>query len=532
MDSSVPLQAIPAHIHRSYSPHLSPSDDVALVRLGKKPVLKRTFGFLTILGFSCTVLITWEGSLISFMAGFLKSGGPSVIVYGFLVVWAGTISVFATLSELVSMAPTSVGQYHWVSMLAPRSSRKFLGYITGWLTIAGWQSALATTTLGIGPLIQSLVLLTRPGYANEMQNWHRVMFSWAGLLLGFALNTIAGSLLAKFEGFILVLHLLGFFAILFPLVFLSDHATPNEVFNSFSDLGGWNRQALSFSVGMTGSVYCFIGGDAAIHMSEEIQNAAVVIPRSLLTGLTINGCLGLGMVLATLFSIRDIDAVLAENAMHPFMAIFHSAVGSTAGAAVLSSLVVVLSFSALIGCMASASRIYWAFARDRALPGWRIWKRVDRRTKIPFNSVVLTTVLTAIYSLIVMGDDAVFTGVTSVTISALFGSYFVAASLLLYCRLSGNIKAPHHEDDLTNTMGQSLTWGPWRLRGWLGIGNNILACTFLLYTFFFSFWPYNSEVTAANFNWSVLSFGLIIIFSLLYYTFWARKDYSGPIIEM
>lgn len=39
-------------------------DDVTLERLGKKPVLNRTFGFMTSLGFSCTVLITWEGSLL------------------------------------------------------------------------------------------------------------------------------------------------------------------------------------------------------------------------------------------------------------------------------------------------------------------------------------------------------------------------------------------------------------------------------------------------------------------------------------
>lgn len=57
-------------------------DDLALARLGKKAVLKvsasqrciklprlisghqRRFGFLSILGFSCTVLITWEGSLV------------------------------------------------------------------------------------------------------------------------------------------------------------------------------------------------------------------------------------------------------------------------------------------------------------------------------------------------------------------------------------------------------------------------------------------------------------------------------------
>jgi hypothetical protein len=39
-------------------------DDAALKRLGKKPVLKRSFGFITILGFSCTILITWEASLL------------------------------------------------------------------------------------------------------------------------------------------------------------------------------------------------------------------------------------------------------------------------------------------------------------------------------------------------------------------------------------------------------------------------------------------------------------------------------------
>ena len=38
-------------------------DERDLMRLGKKPVLKRNFGFIQILGFSCTVLVTWEGIL-------------------------------------------------------------------------------------------------------------------------------------------------------------------------------------------------------------------------------------------------------------------------------------------------------------------------------------------------------------------------------------------------------------------------------------------------------------------------------------
>ena len=39
-------------------------DERDLIRLGKKPVLKRNFGFMQILGFACTVLITWEGAIV------------------------------------------------------------------------------------------------------------------------------------------------------------------------------------------------------------------------------------------------------------------------------------------------------------------------------------------------------------------------------------------------------------------------------------------------------------------------------------
>lgn len=73
---------------------------------------------MSILGFSCTVLITWEGAMVLFLIG-LQNGGPAGIIYSFLVVWIGNLSVFATLSELVSMAPTSGGQYHWVSNPRP-----------------------------------------------------------------------------------------------------------------------------------------------------------------------------------------------------------------------------------------------------------------------------------------------------------------------------------------------------------------------------------------------------------------------------
>ncbi|KAI1186938.1 putative GABA permease [Nemania serpens] len=506
-------------------------DDAVLARLGKKPVLKRNFGFLSILGFSCTVLITWEGSLTTFLSG-LQNGGPSGILYGFLVVWAGTLSVFATLSELVSMAPTSGGQYHWVSMLAPPSSRKFLGYLTGWLAITGWQALIASGAFVSGTMIQGLILLTHPGYAAVMKNWHGTLLLWAVVLFSYAINAAVGSLLAKFEGLVLVLHILGFFAVILPLLLLSPHGSAKDVFETWVNAGLWQTQGLSFSVGIIGNVFAFLGGDCAIHMSEEIRNAAVVVPRSLMTGLAINGTLGFAMMVATLYCLGNIDEAIAENPQYPFMSVIHHAVGSTAGAAVMSAIVVVMSFSATTGCLASTSRIYWAFARDRGLPGWRFLKKVSPRTSIPHHAVLVTVVIAIVLSFINIGNAVAFNGVISISIAGLFGSYLIAVALLLFRRVTGAIHDRHDDDTLTNTIGGSLTWGPWRLRGLFGIINNAFSCVYLVYIFIFSFWPPLREVTPQNFNWAVLGFGTVVTFSVVYYVAWARKTYTGPVVEL
>ena len=122
-----------------------------------------------------------------------------------------------------------------------------------------------------------------------------------------------------------------------------------------------------------------------VQMSEEIQNAAVVVPRSIMTGILINGSLGFAMVLTILFRAGDIDQALAENPAFPFMAIFKHAVNSTSGAAVMASLLVILSISATVGFLASSSRVFWAFSRDKGLPGWRTLSKVRGRREKPLH---------------------------------------------------------------------------------------------------------------------------------------------------
>ena len=73
------------------------------------------------------------------------------------------------------------------------------------------------------------------------------------------INTVVSSLLPKIEGLILVLHVLGFFAVLIPLVYMAPHGSASDVFTLFLNEGGWSTQGLSFFVGILGNVFSFLG---------------------------------------------------------------------------------------------------------------------------------------------------------------------------------------------------------------------------------------------------------------------------------
>lgn len=68
-------------------------------------------------------------------------------------------------------------------------------------------------------------------------------------------------------------------------------------------------------------------------MSEEIQRASVIVPRSIMLTLVINGSLGFGMIIAVLICLGDLDAALESPTGFPFMEIFLQATNSVGGAA-------------------------------------------------------------------------------------------------------------------------------------------------------------------------------------------------------
>lgn len=121
-------------------------------------------------------------------------------------------------------------------MLAPRSYRKFLSFITGWVTLIGWQATTASSAYLAGTILQSTILMLDTRYTP--QPYQAMLLGWAVLAFAVAINVVGSKTLAHFEGLILILHILGFFAILIPLVYLSDH-NDASIFTTFVNSGGW-----------------------------------------------------------------------------------------------------------------------------------------------------------------------------------------------------------------------------------------------------------------------------------------------------
>jgi len=70
--------------------------------LGKKQVLRRHFGFSTMLGFASTVMVAWEFVLLTSPFG-LSDGGTPAVFWGLLLSPVVSLPMYASLAEVASM---------------------------------------------------------------------------------------------------------------------------------------------------------------------------------------------------------------------------------------------------------------------------------------------------------------------------------------------------------------------------------------------------------------------------------------------
>lgn len=175
-----------------------------------------------------------------------------------------------------------------------------------------------------------------------------------------------------------------------------------------------------------------------------------------------------------------------------------------------------------------------SLARDEAN-----FYQIDKRTTIPIVAILVVTLFSTLLALINIGNSAAFNGTISLVLEGFYLSYLFALSLLLWRRLRGDLDDPASSLTIFRSTAlvdeshdRSLTWGPWRVKGALGVANNMFAICYLLLIIFFSFWPSQVHPDIGHMNWAVVVTGSVSLFSVAYYCVFARKTYAGPIVEV
>jgi choline transport protein len=288
------------------------------------------------------------------------------MIWMYLIVWIGFICVNTSMAEMGSMAPTSGGQYHWVSEFAPPRYQKFLSYLIGWLCVLGWQTGAANTAFLAGTQIQGLIALNLPDYSFEA--WHGTLLVFAVSAFNVIFNTFLVKKLPVIEAVILFVHILGFFAILAVLWATGPRGDAHQTFTTFNDYGGWNNNGAATLSGIVAVVLPLLGADAAVHMAEEVRDAAKVIPRSMIWTTLSNGAMGFIMLITFCSVLGSLDDALASPTKQPYLYVFYNCTGSIAGASVMGALVISMAIFCNLSITATSSRQLFAFARDKGVP--------------------------------------------------------------------------------------------------------------------------------------------------------------------
>ncbi|KAI6711001.1 hypothetical protein JHW43_006502 [Diplocarpon mali] len=468
---------------------------------------QRNFNFLSTLGFISIYMATWEFVLVSLSAGF-SNGGFGGLFWVFL----GTVLCYSTivvsLAEMTSMAPTSGGQYHWVSEFAPARQQKFLSYAAGWMSTLGWLASVSSSVFVITSLIEAIV-----DVANEdflFQPWQYTLIMLAFLLITIAFNTWGAKALPKLEILSLFGHMGGFLVVIIPLLVMAPKNPAREVFTEVVNSSGWGSTGTSCLIAQVTIMYCNLGSDSAVHISEEVENASLAVPRAMWWSYVLNVAMGISILIVMLFCIGPLESVL--DAQSPYLALFKNT-GSNAMAFSLLIILFILISLGNITALATTSREMWAFSRDKGFPFSRWISRMDNERQVPDNSVYLTSIIAGILCLVNLGSTFAFNIIVSLTLLALLSTYMISIGCVLRKRL----------------LDEPLPPARWSL-GRFGIPINAFAFVYCGFVMIFACFPAELPVDTGSANWAPVVWVAALLLSGVVYGLHGREHYTPPVV--
>ncbi|MEV7390430.1 APC family permease [Streptomyces sp. NPDC091215] len=149
-------------------------------------------------------------------------------------------------------------------------------------------------------------------------------------------------------------------------------------------------------------VYVLLGWEGAADLAEETTAPRRTTPPAMIRAVAVSGAMGLIVFALLAIDLPSAPATFLSGSGNPVLHLVGARVGGVARA-----IMTVVAFASLFAClianMAVATRMVFALARDRMLPGSTALASVGRRTGAPVAAILVITALAVVLNLLNAG---------------------------------------------------------------------------------------------------------------------------------
>ena len=501
-----------------YSAH--EKDRRLLHALGYAQELRRGMSGFSNFAISFTIISILSGTLTLYSTG-INYGGPVMEAYGWPIVSVFVIIVGLGMAEIASKYPTAGGLYYWASKMGGPA----WGWFTGWFNLIGQIAITAGIDYGAAIFTDALLNLLWPGTFHATP--HEIIYVYACILgLHALMNIFSVRLVALLNDISVWWHVIGVVVIVaFLLIKPDHHQSVSTVFSKTINNSGFSHGWLWFVLllGLLQAQYTFTGYDASAHMSEETQDASRSAARGVIMSIVVSAVFGYILALGVTFAIQSISATTGAG-IFAVKQVYLDALGRKT-AEVMLFITVGAQLYCGMSSITSASRMLYAFSRDRATPGHQWWRRLNA-ARVPYMAVMAIAVLAFLWAFPAyfsedIGVGAGYIAYAAVTSIATIGLY-IAYGLPILLRLRA---------------GDSWEPGEWSLGRWYRpIGTvAILWIGFIAVLFILPITPtgipFKNGFTWLSFNYAPIAVGGTMLLVGGWWLLSARKWFTGPIVQ-
>jgi len=409
-----------------------PTSDFAAVQAQNDAAQLQALGYATKFDRSMSL---WENFALGFtylspvvgvysvFAICVAAGGPPMM-WSYLLAGSGQMLVCLVFSEIVSQFPISGGIYPWCRRLVGKRWAWMAGWVYGWALF----TSVAAVSLGAGPFLADFLDFPATPQVTAAVALILVMVSTA-------LNLAGTRLLARVAFFGFVCELIGAIAVGCYLLLFHRHNSPAIVFDSFNitlDGAYWP----AFLAGATAGLFCCYGFEACADVAEETPDPGRRVPLAMRMTLTIGVTASLFVCFALLLALPDIGAVISGQIANPVALVLKTAFGPI-GAKLVIAVVMVSFLSCVLSLQAAASRVLYAYGRDRMIAGSALLTRISSHNHVPWIALLVACVIPgAIIFLSMFLEDAIATVISFAT-AGIYLAFQMVVVAALYARVQG-----------------------------------------------------------------------------------------------